>query len=116
MCTVGAVVAGTSPSDEAALQPARSAPDRGIEWKVDRLLRRMTLDEKIGQMTQIEKNSLKPEDVTRLFIGSVLSGGGGSAGSGAGLRGWPDSDVFCCRRNVVVCCHTSSSPTRISKR
>lgn len=41
------------------------------------LLANMTLEEKIGQMTQVEKNSLRPEDVTRSFIGSVLSGGGG---------------------------------------
>jgi beta-glucosidase len=36
----------------------------------------MTLPEKIGQMTQVEKGSLSPEDVSRRFIGSVLSGGG----------------------------------------
>jgi beta-glucosidase len=45
--------------------------------KVAELLSRMTLDEKIGQMTQVEKNSLTPEAVRRFFIGSVLSGGGG---------------------------------------
>ena len=39
---------------------------------------RMTLDEKIGQMTQVEKNSIKPGDITKYFIGSILSGGGGS--------------------------------------
>jgi beta-glucosidase len=37
----------------------------------------MTLEEKIGQMTQVEKNSLTPEAVRQFFIGSVLSGGGG---------------------------------------
>ena len=41
------------------------------------LLSNMTLEEKVGQMTQVEKNSLAPADVTRSFIGSVLSGGGG---------------------------------------
>ena len=45
---------------------------------VDTLIQRMTLAEKIGQMTQVEKNSLQPEDVTTYFIGSVLSGGGGT--------------------------------------
>lgn len=44
---------------------------------VPALLADMTLEEKIGQMTQAEKNSLRPEDVTRSFLGSVLSGGGG---------------------------------------
>lgn len=37
----------------------------------------MTLAEKIGQMTQVEKNSITPEEVGAYFIGSVLSGGGG---------------------------------------
>lgn len=38
----------------------------------------MTLAEKIGQMTQVEKNSITPPEVNAYFIGSVLSGGGGS--------------------------------------
>ncbi|MDB5045590.1 MAG: beta-glucosidase-like glycosyl hydrolase [Deinococcus sp.] len=45
---------------------------------VDRLLAQMTLQEKIGQMTQPEKNSVRPGDVARLGLGSVLSGGGGN--------------------------------------
>ena len=35
----------------------------------------MTLDEKIGQMTQVEKTSIRPGDITNYFIGSILSGG-----------------------------------------
>ncbi len=46
--------------------------------EVDALLAQMTLAEKIGQMTQIEKNSITPEAVAEYFIGSVLSGGGGN--------------------------------------
>jgi beta-glucosidase len=38
----------------------------------------MTLAEKIGQMTQVEKNSITPAEVTEYAIGSVLSGGGGN--------------------------------------
>ncbi|HLO17105.1 MAG TPA: glycoside hydrolase family 3 N-terminal domain-containing protein [Anaerolineales bacterium] len=53
-------------------------PSQPIEARVADLLRRMTLDEKIGQMTQVEKNSIKPGDITKYYIGSVLSGGGGS--------------------------------------
>jgi beta-glucosidase len=51
-----------------------SAP---LEVRVEDLLGRMTLEEKVGQMTQIEKNSLESGDVTDYFLGSVLSGGGG---------------------------------------
>jgi len=46
-----------------------------IEKRVDDLLARMTLAEKIGQMTQVEHNSLRPEQVRQYAIGSVLSGG-----------------------------------------
>lgn len=42
------------------------------------LLARMTLREKIGQMTQVEKNSISPDEVRLHSIGSVLSGGGGN--------------------------------------
>jgi beta-glucosidase len=53
-------------------------PNYSIEERVSDLLARMTLAEKIGQMTQVEKNSLTPAEVTNNFIGSVLSGGGGN--------------------------------------
>ncbi|PWU14045.1 MAG: beta-glucosidase [Verrucomicrobia bacterium] len=37
----------------------------------------MTLDEKIGQMVQVDSNALKDKaDVKKFFLGSVLSGGG----------------------------------------
>src|SRR5688572_6316165 len=49
-----------------------------IEQRVAALLEQMTLDEKIGQMTQVEKNSIRPGNITKYFIGSILSGGGGS--------------------------------------
>jgi beta-glucosidase len=42
------------------------------------LISKMTLEEKIGQMTQVEKFSISPDDVRQYGIGSVLSGGGGS--------------------------------------
>ena len=42
------------------------------------LLARMTLREKIGQMTQAEKGSVTPEQVREHALGSVLSGGGGN--------------------------------------
>jgi beta-glucosidase len=53
-------------------------PSQPTEARVEDLLKRMTLDEKIGQMTQVEKNSIQPGDITKYYIGSILSGGGGS--------------------------------------
>ncbi len=49
-----------------------------IPARVAELLGRMTTAEKIGQMTQVEKNSIPPAEVAALGIGSVLSGGGGN--------------------------------------
>ena len=49
-----------------------------VHERVNNLVRQMTLAEKIGQMTQVEKNSITPEEVREHFIGSVLSGGGGN--------------------------------------
>lgn len=53
-----------------------------VEDRVEDLLSRMTLDEKIGQMTLIEKNSIRPDDVAEYAIGGVLSGGGGYPSAG----------------------------------
>ena len=69
----------TPTAPPAASPPA--APAASIDQRVEALLAQMTLAEKIGQMTQVEKGSITPRDVTRTFIGSVLSGGGGSPAS-----------------------------------
>ena len=50
----------------------------GIQERVAELLGQMTLLEKIGQMIQVEKNSIELSDIARLGIGSILSGGGGN--------------------------------------
>jgi beta-glucosidase len=62
---------------EVATGPFYKDPQAPIKDRVEDLLGRMTLAEKIGQMTQVEKNSIQEEDITALFIGSLLSGGGG---------------------------------------
>ncbi len=56
---------------------------------VDALIASMTLDEKIGQMTQAERGSASPTDVRDFFLGSILSGGG-SAPSSNTPAGWAD--------------------------
>jgi beta-glucosidase len=55
------------------------------------LLARMTLEEKIGQMTQPEQNELKdPADVENYFVGSLLSGGSSDPKEGNSLKAWTD--------------------------
>jgi beta-glucosidase len=45
--------------------------------RVESLLSQMTLDEKIGQMVQVDMNALKDKaDIQKYFLGSMLSGGG----------------------------------------
>ncbi len=60
---------------------------------VDKILARMTLDEKIGQMMQPDQAFLKdPADVEKFFLGSLLSGGGSGPKdkSKYNLQGWTE--------------------------
>ena len=57
--------------------PIYKDSSRAVSDRVSDLLSRMTLDEKIGQMTLVEKNSIKPADISTMSIGGLLSGGGG---------------------------------------
>jgi beta-glucosidase len=50
--------------------------DPRLEARVRDIVRRMTLAQKIGQMTQAEIKSITPDEVRRHYIGSVLNGGG----------------------------------------
>ena len=63
-------------------------PSAAIPARVEDLLARMTLAEKIGQIIQVEKNSITPDEVGRHFIGSVLSGGGGYPAGDNSPAGW----------------------------
>jgi beta-glucosidase len=60
------------------LEPAYLNSDLPAEERAADLLSRMSLAEKIGQMTLIEKGSITPDAVYQYFIGGVLSGGGGT--------------------------------------
>ncbi|QQS47543.1 MAG: glycoside hydrolase family 3 C-terminal domain-containing protein [Acidobacteriota bacterium] len=59
--------------------------------QVQQVLSGMTLEEKIGQMTQAEITGLKDEnDVQAYFLGSLLSGGNGDPKEGNSLKAWTD--------------------------
>src|ERR1017187_6207633 len=58
----------------AIAQPQAANTDQ----RVESLLAQMTLDEKIGQMTQPDVHALKQHtDIQTYFLGSILNGGGG---------------------------------------
>jgi len=62
-----------SPSSERPWMDAT----KSVDDRVTALLGQMTIDEKIGQMTQIEKNAIDATNAAAFNLGSILSGGGG---------------------------------------
>ena len=71
--------------------PAGPRPLSSFDGKVRELLAKMTLEEKIGQMTQAEQDALKDvNDIQKYFLGSVLSGGGSDPKAGNSLVAWTD--------------------------
>ena len=51
-------------------------PNTNIEKKVDQLMSKMSLAEKIGQMTNVDHSFLQdPKDITKYYIGSLQSSG-----------------------------------------
>jgi len=82
--------ATASPAVSASPEPTETAaptPEVPIEERVQALLGQMNLDEKIGQMIQVERNFLRYGDIEKYCLGSVLSGGG-SAPPKNDLNNW----------------------------
>ncbi|MBZ5622294.1 MAG: glycoside hydrolase family 3 C-terminal domain-containing protein [Acidobacteriia bacterium] len=72
----------------AASQPK---PLSSFDAQVKPLLAQMTLEEKIGQMTQPEQDGMKDlSDIEKYFVGSVLSGGSSDPKEGNSLQAWTD--------------------------
>ena len=68
-----------SGSSAAQIWPRAAIPnsaDAALDARVRSIVAGMTLNQKIGQMTQADIRSITPEDVRRYYIGSVLNGGG----------------------------------------
>lgn len=63
---------------------------QSVEARVEDLLSRMTLDEKVGQMAQAERQAFSDiTDITTYNIGSLLSGGGSVPSPNTGVA-WAD--------------------------
>src|SRR5690554_2515627 len=58
-------------------------PGLPVAERVEDLLGRMTLADKVGQMTQGERSVVTPADVTALRLGSVFGGGDSMPGDGS---------------------------------
>jgi len=55
--------------------------DPALEARVADIVSKMTLAQKVGQMTQAEIKSVTPDDVRKYYLGSVLNGGGSWPGN-----------------------------------
>jgi beta-glucosidase len=81
---VGRAAAGQSPSSSAA-----SGGLMVFDARARALVARMTLAEKIGQMTQPDHEFITdPADVERYFLGSVLNGGSSDPREGNSMQAW----------------------------
>ncbi|CDP15624.1 unnamed protein product [Coffea canephora] len=63
-------------------------PKQPISARIKDLMSRMTLEEKIGQMTQIERKLASSDIMKKYFVGSVLSGGGSVPAPMASAETW----------------------------
>jgi beta-glucosidase len=79
-----------------AATPAAAAPYENprlpVAKRVDDLLSRMTLEEKVGQMTQTERARVDADatPITTFGLGSILSGGGSTPAAGNTPEAWAD--------------------------
>ncbi len=75
----------------AAAPPAKVKPLSSYDPQVKALLAKMTIQEKVGQMTQPDISALEdPADIENLFLGSLLSGGSSDPKAGNSLKAWTD--------------------------
>ncbi len=66
-------------------------PGSEIDRRAHALVQQMTLDEKIGQMTQVDSRAFFDHaDITKYAIGSVLSGGSSDPQTGNTAKDWAD--------------------------
>ncbi|XLR48975.1 hypothetical protein S83_033635 [Arachis hypogaea] len=63
-------------------------PKQPLNVRIKDLINRMTLEEKIGQMVQIDRTVASANAINKYFIGSVLSGGGSVPKKQASAEDW----------------------------
>ena len=74
-----------------ALTAAKKKPLSSYDRQVNELLAKMTLEEKVGQMTQAEQSALKNvQDIVKYNLGSLLCGGNSDPKDGNSLVNWTD--------------------------
>ena len=56
---------------------SRGLVEPATEARIDKLLARMSLEDKVGQIIQTDISAVVPEDLARYPLGSILAGGNG---------------------------------------
>ena len=77
-----APAAEAAPVDPNAWRAVRSrvAIDPAQEARIDQILAKMTIEEKVGQLIQPDISSVTPEDARKYKFGSILAGGNSAPG------------------------------------
>jgi beta-glucosidase len=77
LCVAAVILGSGAPAAVTWPRAANPAPrNAALEARVHAIVAGMTLEQKIGQMTQPDIRSVTPDDVRRYYIGSILNGGG----------------------------------------
>src|SRR3546814_13929653 len=80
----GTAMAATQDAGEAAavhpiLWPAAKSPaaitDAATEARIDALVKKMTIEQKVGQLIQADISTITPKDLETWPLGSILAGG-----------------------------------------
>jgi beta-glucosidase len=80
-CTsTGAPGTGPALGDRWPEVRSRVAPDPAQEARIESILARMSVEEKVGQIIQPDISSVTPEEVRRYKLGSILAGGNSAPG------------------------------------
>ncbi len=94
-------VSGTAPAGAAdpSVWPVLDVPqtDSAVAARVDAIMAKMTLEQKVGQVIQADSDSVTPQEVRDYRLGSVLSGGNSAPGDQpyADMSAWLDAaDAF----------------------
>ncbi len=85
-----ATPAETPSKPDPAVAAVGSKPLKAYDSEVNQLLAQMTLEEKIGQMTQADQDYLDENDIETYFLGGVLNGGNSDPKTGNTLQDWTD--------------------------
>jgi beta-glucosidase len=77
LCLAGGLLVSAPLAAEIWQKPVPAvAPDEALEARIRSIVAGMTLEQKIGQMTQADIRSVVPDEVRKYYLGSILNGGG----------------------------------------